>query len=158
LAETISNIPGTWTSAIDASSVAAAASKKKSNGLDMQGFLKLMAAQMQNQSLTSEADDTQYITQLTLFTAIQAINNQTMQATKQYASSLVGKNVHIHTTDTLTGIAKDVTGTVSKAIFSSSSGDCTIQVGDQTYDVSDVVEILDSENAQSNSEPTEQNI
>lgn len=154
--DTISNIPGTWTSAIDSSSIAAAASKKKSNGLDMQGFLKLMAAQMQNQSLTSEADDSQYITQLTLFTAIQAINNQTTQATKQYASSLVGKNVRIHATDMLTGMAKDVTGTVSKAIFSSSSGDCTIQVGDQTYDVADVVEIL--EGTQSSTEPAEQNI
>jgi flagellar basal-body rod modification protein FlgD len=154
----ISSISGTWTSAVDSSSIAAAQSKKKSSGLDMQGFLKLMAAQMQNQTLTSEADDSQYITQLTLFTAIQAINDQTTQATRQYASSLVGKNVHIHTTDALTGMAKDVTGTVSKAIFSSSSGDCTIQVGDQTYNVSDVVEILDSENTQSNSESAEQNI
>lgn len=152
----ISSISGTWTSAVDSSSIAAAQSKKKSSGLDMQGFLKLMAAQMQNQSLTSEADDSQYITQLTLFTAIQAINNQTTQATKQYASSLVGKNVRIHATDMLTGMAKDVTGTVSKAIFSSSSGDCTIQVGDQTYDVADVVEIL--EGTQSSTEPAEQNI
>lgn len=157
--DTIGNISGTnaWTSAIDASSTEAAG-KKKSSGLDMQGFLKLMAAQMQNQSLTSQTDDSQYITQMTLFTAIQAINSQTTETSKQYAASLVGSNVRIHTTDPLTGKTKDVSGTVSKAIFSSSSSGCTIQVGNQDYNVSDVVEILGPGSSPESSEPTEQNV
>jgi flagellar basal-body rod modification protein FlgD len=154
----INNVTGTWTSSVDASSVAAAAKKKKSAGLDMQGFLKLMAAQMQNQSLTSEADDSQYITQMTLFTAIQALNDQTAQSNKQYAASLVGRNVLIHTIDSITGKAKDVTGTVEKAIFSSSSDDCSIQIGNQTFDVSDVVEILEPTSTTDGGEPTEQNV
>ena len=141
--DTISDIPAnnTWTSAIDPSS-AAAAKKKKSSGIDMQGFLKLMAAQMQNQSLTSSStDNSQYITQMTLFTAIQAMNTQTSEANKQYASSLIGSDVLIKTIDKTTGKPDIFTGTVSKAIFNSSDGDSAIQIGDKTYDLSDIAEV-----------------
>lgn len=139
---TIGDVPAnTWTSAVDPSSAAAAA-KKKSAGIDMQGFLKLMAAQMQNQSLTSSStDNSQYITQMTLFTAIQAMNTQTSEANKQYASSLIGNDVLIKTIDKTTGKPTLFTGTVSKAIFNSSDGDSVIQIGDKTYGLSDIAEV-----------------
>lgn len=129
-----------WTSAVNPESTAAA-STKKSSSMDMQGFLKLMAAQMQNQSLTSQTDDSQYITEMTLFTAIQAMNTQTAESNKQYAASLVGSDVLIKTIDKTTGNAKEITGTVSKAVFNTSSSDSTIEVGGQTYSLSDVAEV-----------------
>ena len=115
---------------------------KKSSGMDMQGFLKLMAAQMQNQSVTSQTDDSQYITEMTLYTAIQALNTQTAESNKQYAASLVGSDVLISTTDKSTGAAKQVSGTVTKAVFSSSSDSAGVQIGDTIYNISNVAQVL----------------
>ena len=57
---------------------------KKQKTMDMQDFLKIMAAQMKNQSLdSSSTDNSQYITEMTLFSAIQAMNTQTTEANKQ---------------------------------------------------------------------------
>lgn len=140
--DTIGDISGnTWTPQVDPSS-AAAVGKKKSAGLDMQGFLKLMVAQMQNQSLTSSStDNSQYITQMTLFAAIQALNTQTSEANKQYASSLIGSDVLVKTIDKTTGKPVTFTGTVSKAIFNTSDGDSVLQIGNQTYGLSDIAEV-----------------
>ena len=120
---------------------------KKQKSMDMQGFLKIMAAQMKNQSLSSPTDNSQYITEMTLFSAIQAMNTQTTEANKQYGSSLIGNDVLIKTIDKDTGDAKTFTGTVSKAIFNSSSGDCVLQIGDKTYNLSDVAEVYGYHNA-----------
>lgn len=129
-----------WTPGISTSDSSSSA-PKRSNSLDMQGFLKVMAAQMQNQSIDSPTDNSQYITEMTLFTAIQAMNTQTAESTKQYASSLIGSDVLIKTTDPVTGNAVSFTGTVSKAIFNSTSGGSVIQIGDKTYDISSVAEV-----------------
>lgn len=136
MADTVSSVAAANLSSWDTGAV------KKSSGMDMTGFLKLMAAQMQNQSMTSQTDDSQYITEMTLFTAIQAMNTQTAESNKQYAASLVGSDVVVNTTDSATGAAKQVTGTVTKAVFSSSSGNAGVQIGDSIYNISDVSQVL----------------
>lgn len=135
-----------WTSAI--SPAAANAKKKKSSDIDMQGFLKIMAAQMQNQSLSgSSTDNSQYITEMALFSAIQAMNTQTSESNKQYAASLVGSDVLVNTVDS-TGKPTQIPGMVSKAIFNEATGDSKIQIGDKAYDLSSVAEVLGSGNTQ----------
>ena len=129
-------------SANTSSSSTSSSSTKKST-LDFEGFLKIMAAQMQNQSITSDSgtDNSQYVTEMALFSAIQAMNTQTAEASKQYAASLVGSNVLVSTVDS-SGNTKKIEGTVSKAIFNSSTDENTIQIGSQTYDLSDVIQVL----------------
>lgn len=137
-----------WTSQVSPEAMAA----KKNNTIDMQGFLKIMAAQMKNQSFSSGSgsgsDNSQYVTEMALFTAIQAMNTQTSQSNKQYAASLVGSNVLINTADKSTGKPKQISGPVVKAIFNSTTGDSYIQVGDDTYDLSSVAQVLGSGNTQ----------
>lgn len=136
-----------WTSTVSADTTA----KKKSSGIDMQGFLKIMAAQMQNQSLSdsgSSTDNSQYVTEMALFSAIQAMNTQTSESNKQYAASLVGSNVLVNTDDSTTGDAKQVSGVVSKAVFNETTGESSIQIGDKAYDLSSVAEVLGSANTQ----------
>ena len=133
-----------WASGVNpSSSTDSTESTKKSNTMDMQGFLKLMAAQMQNQSLTSSStDNSQYITEMALFSAIQAMNTMTSESNKQYAASLVGSDVIVSTTDKTTGKPKLVQGTVSEAEFYASTGESSIVIGDQAYNLSDVKEVL----------------
>lgn len=143
-----------WTQGVGSSSStdSSTATAKKSKSMDMQDFLKIMAAQMKNQSLDSPTDNSQYITEMTLFSAIQAMNTQTSESNKQYASSLIGNDVLIKTVDTTTGNAKSFTGTVSKAIFNSTSGDCVIQIGDKNYNLSDVAEVYGYHNTNTSSD------
>lgn len=116
---------------------------QKNKTLDMQSFLKIMAAQMKDQSISSSATDTsQYVTEMTLFTAIQSMNKMTAQSTCEYGATLVGDDVVVKELDQATGKETEATGTVSKAIFNPSTGDCTIQVGNKEYGLSDVTEVL----------------
>lgn len=143
-------------SAVNSASWDTASSTGSNSTLGMQSFLKLMAAQMQNQSMTSQTDDSQYITEMTLYTAIQAINSQTAEANKQYAASLVGSNVLINTTDKSTGAAKQITGTVSRAVFSTSSDKVGVQIGDTIYDVSRVSQVLGNNSGDTTTTSTRQ--
>lgn len=115
---------------------------KKPKTMDFQGFLKIMAAQMQNQSLTSGSgtDNSQYITEMALFTAVQAMNTQTSEANKQYAASLVGSNVSVETYNPASQKKEDVQGIVTRALFNS-SGDAGVQIGNKVYSISDVMDV-----------------
>lgn len=111
--------------------------------MNMQSFLKILAAQMKNQNINSSStDNSQYITEMTLFTAIQAINTMTLQSTKQYAASLVGKDVVLSVYDSSSGKKKEITGTVGKVSFNNTTGNSYLQIGNQLYDISDIVQVL----------------
>mgnify|MGYP000961112201 CR=1 FL=1 len=86
--------------------------------------------------------NSQYITEMTLFTAIQAINTMTLQSTKQYAASLVGKDVVLSVYDSSSGKKKEITGTVGKVSFNNTTGNSYLQIGNQLYDISDIVQVL----------------
>lgn len=115
---------------------------QKNKTLNMQSFLKIMAAQMKNQSVSSSSTDTsQYVTEMTLFTAIQSMNKLTTQSTCEYGAALVGDDVVVKKMDPDTGKDTTVSGTVSKAILNQETGDCTIQIGDRIFNLSDVAEV-----------------
>ena len=115
---------------------------QKNKTLNMQSFLKIMAAQMKNQSTSSSSTDTsQYVTEMTLFTAIQSMNKLTTQSTCEYGAALVGNDVVVEEMDPDTGKDTEASGTVSKAMLNRATGDCTIQIGDRVYNLSDVTEV-----------------
>ena len=74
-------------------------SKTAGSDLDMDGFLKLMVAQFQNQSIDNTADTTEMMNQMVQMSVIQAITNLSTlvsdSANLSYAASLVGKEVTI---------------------------------------------------------------
>ena len=116
---------------------------RKNRGLDFQGFLKIIAAQMQNQSLSSSSTDTsQYVMQLTLFSAIQAMNTMTEQSAQQYASSLIGKNVVVSELNKTTGKREPVEGKVDSVTFDVSTNTAYLNIGNKRYNVSDVTGVL----------------
>ena len=92
-------------------------SKTAGSDLDMDGFLKLMVAQFQNQSIDNTADTTEMMNQMVQMSVIQAITNLTTlisdSTNLSYAASLVGKEVTIgqRTGSEVEEILGTVTGT-----------------------------------------------
>lgn len=125
---------------------------KKNHGLDFQGFLKIIAAQMQNQSLSSSSTDTsQYVMQLTLFSAIQAMNTMTEQSAQQYASSLIGKNVVVSELNRTTGKREPIEGKVDSVTFDVPTNTAYLNIGNKRYSVSDVTGVLGTGQAEPDS-------
>ena len=70
-------------------------SRKGSNELNMEDFLKLMVVQLQNQTIDDTMDTSEMMNQLVQMQMISAITNMTETNVMSYASSLVGKVVTI---------------------------------------------------------------
>lgn len=120
-----------------------AGTTKKTRGLDFKGFLKIIAAQMQNQSLSASSTDTsQYIMEMTLFSAIESMHTLTEQSSRQYASSLIGKDVSLSKFDEATGDQKVVTGTVSSVAYDPSTDDSLLEINGNFYDASNITNIF----------------
>lgn len=118
------------------SSSGSTTSTKKKSSLDMSDFLKLMAAQYQSQSIDSSVDNTEYITQMAMFSAVEAMNQLTANSNNQYAASLVGK------TATVTENNKTVSGVVTGATYSA-DGSSQVIIGGNSYDIADVTKTTD---------------
>ena len=113
------------------------------NTLDFQGFLKIIAAQMQNQSLSSSATDTsQYVMEMTLFSAIQSMRTMTQQSTREYASSLIGQDVILSKYNSTTGQDDTVSGTVEAVDYDPSTDATYLDIGGKAYDMTDLTDIL----------------
>ena len=70
--------------------------KGKSNiDLEMDSFLQLMAAQIQNQDVMNPTSNEDYVAQMVQMTMIQAITNMMDMSMTSYATSMVGKTVTI---------------------------------------------------------------
>ena len=70
-------------------------SRKGSNELNMEDFLKLMVVQLQNQTIDDAMDTSEMMNQMIQMQMISAISNMTETNVQSYASSLVGKLVTI---------------------------------------------------------------
>ncbi|GBG94927.1 flagellar hook capping protein [Ligilactobacillus salitolerans] len=94
-------------SASSASSAANSSSTKKTMGLDMDDFLKILAASMSNPSLTGEGGDssssgTDYVSQMAQFATLQQLNDMSstlntslLLTQQQQAFNLMGKEVTV---------------------------------------------------------------
>lgn len=114
-------------------------SVKSGSELDVNDFFKLMTAQLQNQSMDNPVDDTQFISQMAQFTALQQMKdlNATFQST--YAVSFIGKNVKVNGVDE-NGKMKEITGTVDKINFS--DGEAELYINGNYYKASDIKEVI----------------
>lgn len=138
-----------------------AVNNAKSNGLssstinstiDMEDFLKLMVAQLQNQTMYDTVDNSEMLAQLAQYSSIQAMtemaNSMTsvMNATNEsllmnstsYAASLVGKEVTAAETDE-NGDLVTTTGTVSGiGLF---EGNPVVYIGNKAFNLGNIMVI-----------------
>jgi flagellar basal-body rod modification protein FlgD len=119
IAKLISN--GTSSSSTSSSSSTPAASDANiTSQLGPSAFLKLLTTQLSNQDPLNPMDDTQSVSQLAQFSALQASDNlatsfsnfQSNFAVLQSAN-LIGATVSVNATDPTTGNASTISGTVN---------------------------------------------
>lgn len=125
------------------SSTSTSTTKTSSNSaLNMDDFIKLMVAQLQNQDMYNTTDNTQFMAQMAQYSMVQALTDLKELNTTTYSVSLIGKDVTLATTDS-SGAQKVVTGTVSGVNLQ--NGDTQIVVDGSTYPISSIVKVSQSE-------------
>ena len=108
-------------------------SKSDSMGLDMTSFLKLMVAELTNQSIDQTADTSDMLNQM-----VQAWGNMTDASVMSYAASLVGKQVTVGQYDS-EGKLQEVVGTVTGT--GTYNGSQVVFVGDKYYPLSEILAV-----------------
>lgn len=117
--------------------VTSASKNKKSNALDMDSFLQLMAAQIRNQDALNPSSNEDYIQQMVQMTMIQAITDMMDMSMTSYASSMIGKNVVL--AETSGNEVKKVEGIVTGV--SIYKGEPILHVNGKDYTLSQVMVI-----------------
>lgn len=112
--------------------------KKNNADLDFSDFLKLMIAQLKNQDFMDPVDDSQYMTQMTQFASMQAMNELADYSKTSYAMGLVGKEVTA-SRYTVSGDLDSTTGTVDKV--SLVNNEYVLYIGGKTYSLDQVMQV-----------------
>ena len=122
---------------------ASAQEAKKQSQLSVDDFLKIMAAEIQNQNPTGESggggSKTDYLTQLAQFTTLEQISEITEgmnQLNMLSQTALIGKTVKIYTEET------DINGVVDRVKFYNSQ--TSIQVDGNDYPIGLLMEVEDT--------------
>lgn len=122
---------------------ASAQEAKKQSQLSVDDFLKIMAAEIQNQNPTGESggggSKTDYLTQLAQFTTLEQISEITEgmnQLNMLSQTALIGKTVKIYTEET------DINGVVDRVKFYNSQ--TYIQVDGNDYPIGLLMEVEDT--------------
>ena len=113
-------------------------SKSDSMGLDMTDFLKLMVAELTNQSIDQTADTSDMLNQMVQMQMVQALVNMTDASVMSYAASLVGKQVTVGQYDS-EGKLQEVVGTVTGT--GTYNGSQVVFVGDKYYPLSEILAV-----------------
>ena len=113
-------------------------SKSDSMGLDMTSFLKLMVAELTNQSIDQTADTSDMLNQMVQMQMVQALVNMTDASVMSYAASLVGKQVTVGQYDSK-GKLQEVVGTVIGT--GTYNGSQVVFVGDKYYPLSEILAV-----------------
>jgi flagellar basal-body rod modification protein FlgD len=126
------------TSATAAATTTAAQTKKAGTSLDMDDFLKLMVAQLQNQDMNNTADTSQYTAQMAQFSMVQALTELNEMTKTTYSMSLIGKDVTL-AENAADGSLHVVAGTVQGVNLY--DGEAQVIVNGVSYPVSSIMEV-----------------
>ena len=118
--------------------------------LTTEGFFKLLAAQLQNQDMSSPMDNSEMMTQMTQIAMMQAMNNFSTAMgdfaqvnTINYGTSMMGKEVMLGVQEK-NGSIKKVTGTVTRVDIFGGVPTLYIDDDDKTgYPVSSIMSVYE---------------
>lgn len=128
------------TTATNYASLLASGKKKSNTELDIDAFLQLMAAQIQNQDVLgsgggSGSSNEDYVGQMLQMTLIQSISNMMEMSMTSYATSMIGKEVSI--ADVSGASVTEVKGIVTGVTLY--GNDPMVQVNGKDYALSQVM-------------------
>ena len=139
------------TSGVTSSQIISSTSKtsntKQSNMLNMQDFLSLLVAEMQNQDPLEPTSNTDYVAQMATFSQLEAtlsmkesMSSSYDQTTKSAALSLVGKEVIVTDEDSASGY---YSGKVDYVIYK--DGKIQLSINEKMYDYSSLYSVSTDE-------------
>ena len=108
--------------------------------LDVEQFLQLMVAEMQNQDPLEPTDNSDYMAQLATFTQVEATKEMNDNTLQDMASNLVGKQVIMTTTQNSNGY---IGGTVD--YWETINGTVYLGIGGKLYDIADLDTVMDKD-------------
>ncbi len=125
---------------LEATAAAATQTKKPTakTSLDMDDFLKLMVAQLQNQDMNNTADTSEYTSQMAQFSMVQALTELNEMSKTTYTMSLIGKEITL-AENASDGSLHVVAGTVEGVNLY--DGDAQVIVNGTSYPVSSIMEV-----------------
>ncbi len=107
-------------------------------GMDIQDFFSLIAAQLANQDPMNPSDQTEFMSQLASFSALQMQESILYATNASFVSSLVGKTVVCAKLDS-SGNVVSTTGVVERVIYS--SGNYEFVVDGKTFTLENLMEV-----------------
>lgn len=119
------------------SSVKQASASK--NGMDKEAFLQLLVAQMKYQDPLEPTSNTEYISQYATFSQVEQMQNMSATLELSRASSMVGKQVLIQTTDSA-GNTKEVQGMVEYVKYENNKA--YVSIDGTLYSIDDVSAVI----------------
>ena len=122
------------------------AKSSDNNGMDKDAFLQLLVAQMQYQDPLEPTSNTEYISQYAQFSQVEQMQNMASTSELARATSLVGKEVYIKTTDSK-GDPKLLYGKVDYVVFENNKAYLAIDESLYALEDLDTVVDLDYKNA-----------
>lgn len=114
-------------------------SSSGNKSLNTQDFLNLLVAQLSNQDVMNPMQDTEFISQMAQFTALETSQSMSQLIYAQYGSSMVGKKVIVAAYDD-NGKYSQNQGVVDSVKFA--DGDCVLEVNGKNYKMSSVMEVV----------------
>lgn len=113
-----------------------------SSDMDKDAFLQLLVAQMKYQDPLEPTSNTEYISQYAQFTQVEQMQNMAKSMDLQRASTLVGEEVYIKTTNS-SGETSYVRGKVDYVVYE--NGKAYLSIGEQLYSIDDLDTVADPE-------------
>ncbi len=117
--------------------------KTGSSSLDKQAFLQLLVAQMKYQDPLEPTSNTEYISQLATFSSLEEMQNMRSSMDLQRASSLVGQEVYMKTTNATTGDTDYVHGIVDYVTYE--NGKAFLSINGSLYPLDDLDSVYNQE-------------
>ncbi len=118
------------------------AKKSSANGMDKEAFLQLLVAQMRYQDPLEPTSNTEFVSQYAQFSQVEQLQNMAMGMDLQRASSLVGQQVRVKSTDS-SGDTNYVEGKVDYVTYE--GGKAFLSIQGELYSIDDLDTVADME-------------
>lgn len=108
--------------------------------MDKESFLQLLVAQMKYQDPLQPTSNTEYISQYAQFSQVEQMQNMSSSMDLQRASSLVGQEVYVKTTNS-SGVTNYIQGKVDYVVYE--NGKAYLSINEQLYSLDDLDTVAD---------------
>lgn len=113
---------------------------KVGDSLGKNAFLKLLVAQMQYQDPLEPVDNTQYVSELAQFSALEEMQNVSASLDNQNAFGLVGKHVIIAVGSSEGNVQSEIAGKVD--FIQMVNGKAKLSINDNMYELADLEYVI----------------